>query len=121
MCFSKRRSDMWPLYCQLKVLPLKILIDMEYGKTMYKFRNKMLPEAFNNYFRNPTHHIGTRFASKAKNYVKLRTTTVREESLLKYKGPNKWNHIPLSIKDSLSIKVFIKSYRTHLIGNFKES
>ena len=121
MSFSKRRSNMWPLYCQLKVLPLKILIDIEYGKIMYKFRNKMLPEAFNNYFHKPTHHFKTRFATSRKNYETLLTTTVKEESQLKYKGPNKWNGIPLLIKDSASIKVFIKSYRIHLIGNFTDS
>ena len=34
MAFSKRCVRMWPLYCDLKILPLDILIDIEYAKTM---------------------------------------------------------------------------------------
>ena len=112
---------MWPSYCHLKILPLKILIDIEYGKTIYKFRNNLLPVAFDKYFHKPNHHFRTRFATSKKKLETLRTTTVKEESLLKYKGPKVWNDIPLLIKESPSIKVFIKSYRNHLIGNFIES
>ena len=53
MAFAKRCSRIWPLYCQLKVLPLSILIQIEYGKTMFKFENKTLPEVFENYFQRP--------------------------------------------------------------------
>ena len=51
--FSLPCSTAWPLYCSLKVLPLDILIQIEWGKTMYKFQNKMLPEAFQNTLPNP--------------------------------------------------------------------
>ena len=120
MTFSKRCSRMWPLYCQLKVLPLNLLIQIEYGKTVFKFNHKLLPPAFDNYFKKPSHHHGTRF-SKSNNFAKLRISTAKEKSLLKYICPNTWNNIPLHIKESMSLKVFIKSYRNHLIGNYEQT
>ena len=51
MTFQKRCSSMWPLYCQLKVLPLDLLIKIEFGKTVYKHKNNMLPQAFDHYFK----------------------------------------------------------------------
>ena len=121
MAFAKRCSRMWPLYCQLKVLPLDILIDIEYGKCMFKYNNGLLPAAFDNYFHKPSHQYNTRFATSNNNFEIQRITTTKEKSLLKYIGPKIWSNIPLHIKDSLSLKVFIKSYRNFLIGNYCSS
>ena len=118
MTFSKRCSRMWPLYCQLKVLPLDILIKIEHGKTMYKFENKMLPQVFDNYFKKPSHQHNTRFASTYNNFEMVRITSAKEEALLKYIGPRVWAEIPLQIKTAPSLKVFINFYRNHLIGNY---
>ena len=68
LTFSKWCSRMWPLYCQLKVLPLDILIQIEQAKTMYKFEHKMLPQVFDNYFQKPTHCHNTRYASTHNNF-----------------------------------------------------
>ena len=119
MTFEKRNSRIWPLYCKLKVLPLHILIQVEYAKTMYKFEHKTLPEVFNSYFKRPSHQHYTRFAKN--NYEKVRITSAKEKSLLKYIGPNIWLKIPVHIKDSGSLKVFINSYKIHLIGNYDHS
>ena len=108
---------MWPLYCQLKVLPLDLLIKIEFGKTVYKHKNNMLPQAFDHYFKKPPHPHKTRFVSQ-NNFDKFRSVTAVEKSLLKFKGPDVWNSIPHKIKNSMSLKVFIKSYRNHLIGNY---
>ena len=51
LTFSKRCSRMWPLYCQLKGLPLNILIQIEQAKIMYKYEHLMLPQVFDNYFK----------------------------------------------------------------------
>ena len=63
LTFSLPCSTAWPLYSSLNVLPLDILIQMEWGKMMFQFQNKMLPKAFENYFSKPTHQHATRFAS----------------------------------------------------------
>ena len=120
LTFSKRCSRMWPLYGQLKVLPLNVLIQIEQAKTMYKFEHKMLPQVFDNYFLKPTHQHNTRYASTLNNFQVVRISSAKEKSLLKYYGPKVWASIPLDIKNSLSLKVFINSYRNHLIGNYNK-
>ena len=111
---------MWPLYCQLKVLPLNVLIQIEQAKTMYKFENSMMPQVFNNYFKKPDHQYNTRYASLHNNFEVVRISSAKERSLLKYYGPKIWASIPLHIKDAQSLKVFINFYRNHLIGNYTE-
>ena len=112
---------MWPLYGQMKVLPLiNVLIQIEKAKTMYKFEHKMLPQVFDNYFLKPTHQHNTRYASTHNNFQVVRISSAKEKSLLKYFGPKVWASIPSDIKNSLSLKVFINSYRNHLIGNYNE-
>ena len=119
MTFSKRCSRIWPLFCQLEVLPLNILIQIEYGKTMFKFENNMLPEVFDNYFHKPLHQHRTRFALN--NYEKVRIASTKEKSLLKFIGPNIWINIPLHIKNSKTLNEFINSYKVHLIENYDDS
>ena len=75
--FEKRCSEMWPFYCRLKVLPLSILIEIEYGKFMYKYKHNMLPEAFDTYFYKPTHQIKTRFAKHC--YSKISYESAKEK------------------------------------------
>ena len=81
---------------------------------MYKFDNKMLPCAFDKYFKKPSHQHGTRFATQ-NNYEKVRVKNAKEKSLLKFIGPSKWSSIPLGIKQVPSLKTFTNLYRTHLI------
>ena len=121
LTFSKRCSRMWPLYCQFKVLPLDLLIQIEQAKTMFKFENKQLPPVFDNYFKKPSHQYNTRFASTQNNFQLVRITSAPEKSLLKYYGPKVWANIPVHIKNAMSLKVFINSYRNHLIGNYNDS
>ena len=118
LTFSKRCSRMWPLYCQLKVLPLNIQI--EQAKTMYKYEHNMLPQVFDEYFKKPHHHYNTRYACLHNNFELIRISSAKETSLLKYYGPKIWASIPTNIKNTQSLKVFINFYRNHLIGNYSE-
>ena len=114
MTFSKACSRAWPLYCTLDVLPLEILIELEWGKIMYKYQNKMLPAAFDSYFNRPRHHYGTRYA-KQENFEIVRINNAKEKSLLKCIGPTKWSHIPTTMKEAPFLKTFVSLYRIHLI------
>ena len=96
MTFSKSCSRALPHYHTLKVQPLDILIKLEWGKIMYKFDNKMLPKAFDSYFKKPSHHHATRYAKQG-NFEQVRTSSVRERTLLQYIGPKIWSEIPLSV------------------------
>ena len=101
---------MWPLYQQLKVLPLNILIKIEQAKTMYKFNHNMLPQVFDNYFTKPTHHHNTRYASTHNNFQVVRISSAKEKSLLKYYGPKVWASIPLDINDKLTKCLILSIY-----------
>ena len=118
LAYSKRCVKRWPLYCELKILPLDILITIEYAKTMFKFEHGLLPAVFNNYFKKPSHSYSTRYATSRDNFEVMQVCTAKDKSMLRYLGPKTWMNIPIKIKQSLSLKVFIKSYRTHLIGNY---
>ena len=114
LTFSLPCSTAWPLYCSLKVLPLDIMIQIEWGKTMYKFQNKMLPLAFEKYFSKPNHQHATRFATSL-NFEFVRANSSRDESMLRIIGPRVWVVVPLKIKKSISLKIFIKEYWSFLI------
>ena len=114
LTFSFPCSNAWPLYSSLNILPLDILIQLEWGKMMFQFQNKMLPKAFENYFKKPNHHHATRFASSL-NFELVRANSTREERMLRTIGPKAWLGVPLSIKKSTSLRVFVKDYRSFLI------
>ena len=115
--FSKSCSPAWPSYTSLDVLPLDILTKIEWGKTLYKFQQGLLPDVFNNYFNRPRHQYSTRFANQL-NFEVVRINLACEKSLLKYIGPKIWSNIPLSIKESRSVKVFVNKFREYLLENF---
>ena len=118
MTFSKRCSRMWPLFSELKVLPLDILIQIEHAKTMYKFEHSMLPQVFENYFQKPSHHHNTRFATTHNNFAMNRITSAKEKCMLKFIGPRVWVNIPVQFKSAASLKIFINLYRNFLIDNY---
>ena len=93
---------------------------IEYGKTMFKYKHKMLPPAFDNYFKQPSHLHKTRFVD-LNNFSVVLLNNAKEKSLLKYMGTTVWRKIPVNIRNSMSLKVFVKLFRNHLIGTFEDS
>ena len=114
LTFSKTCSAAGPLYRKLDLLPLDLLIEIEWGKFMYKFEKGLLPGAFNNYFLKPQHQHNTRYSTR-KNFQQTQITNARDKTSLKCIGPKKWSALPLSIKESPSLKLFKQSLRAHLI------
>ena len=111
--FSKACSRAWPIYCTLEVLPLSILIDLERGKIMYKFQNRMLPKVFDEYFKKPRHQHATRYAIQ-NNFEQVRTCTSKKGTLMKFIGPKLWSEIPLEIKNTPHLNTFKSKYQKHL-------
>ena len=73
---------------------------------------------FDNYFHKPSHNHNTRYATSSNNFAVTQISSAKDRSMLKYIGPKVWKDIPIVIKDSASLKVFVKSFRIHLIGNY---
>ena len=80
----------------------------------------MLPPAFDNYFKQPSHQHKTCFVD-LNNFSVVLLNNAKEKSLLKYMGTTVWRKIPVNIRDSMSLKVFVKLFRNHLIGTFEDS
>ena len=74
----------------------------------------MLPLAFEKYFSKPNHQHATRFATLL-NFEFVRANSSRDESMLRIIGPKVWVGVPLKVKKSTSLKVFISEYRSFLI------
>ena len=70
--------------------------------------------AFEKYFSKPNHEHATRFATSL-NFEFARANSTRDESMLRIIGPKFWVRVPLAIKKSTSLKVFISEYRSFLI------
>ena len=81
---------------------------------MYKFQNKMLPLAFESYFSKPKHQHGTRFATSL-NFEFVRANSSRDESMLRIIGPRAWVGVPVKIKKSASLNIYISEYGSFLI------
>ncbi len=69
--------------------------------------------------KKPSHNHRTRYATHNLNYEVIQSCSANDRSRLKIIGPKIWMNIPLDIKLSMSVKVFVISYRNHLIGNYE--
>ena len=75
MTFSQACSRAAPLYRQLNNQPLDILMEMEWGKIMYRFQNQLLPKVFECYSSRPKHEHNTRYATR-NNFEQVRVSSV---------------------------------------------
>ncbi len=86
---------------------------------MYKYRNNLLPQAFNNMFtcNVDNHSYNTRHASDFE-YPGNRLEFGKKS--ICYHGVKVWNNIPNHVKDASNIKSFKSSYRNTFISNYKD-
>ena len=64
VCNSSYLSPSTSLFSETKILPIDELIPLEIAKFMFKLRNNLLPEVFNDYFilNSSVHNYNTRNA-----------------------------------------------------------
>ena len=78
---------------------------------MFKYENKQLPQAFNNFFTQKSLKMKTRSSSQIISHCFR--TKVSQQSL-KFVGPKLWNKIPSEIRHSHSSNTFRKKLIQHL-------
>ena len=63
-CVTSLKTRLFPLYQELNLLKVKDVFELEVLKFVYKFKNKTLPEIFDNYYQSASeiHVYSTRFA-----------------------------------------------------------
>ena len=93
-----------------KFLSINNLYKFETAQIMFKYKNKQLPQAFQNFFTLKTFCMKTR--SNSSSFCR---TTASQQSL-KFVGPKIWNTIPPAIRDCQSSSIFKRKLTQHLLN-----
>ena len=98
-----------PLFVNTSILPVRELISLDSATFMFKLRNNILPEAFQNYFifNSSIHDYNTRNAHNI--HPQLNRISVTQSSIL-YNGSILWNSLQTSIKSSKTLSQFKRLY-----------
>ena len=116
--FLPRKTNTNLLYFRFQVLKLKDMIKMEYAKFMFKFKNKMLPSSFDNYFTNldKVHKYNTRQKSNSGFYHHSFNSEFGRKRL-HHSCLREWESIPLSLKEC-SFSKFKVNYKTNVLKSY---
>ena len=94
-----------------QLLTINNLYNLEIAQMMFKYENKQLPPAFNNFFTQKSLKMKTR--SNSQIISNCFRTKVSQQSL-KFVGPKLWSKIPSEIRHSYSSSTFRKKLTQHL-------
>ena len=99
MTFSKFDEHSSPLFKTLNIIKLHDLVSYQIAIFMYKFKNRLLPLVFNNFFTevSEVHQYNTRSAAKHSYYLpKVRTNYGKFN--IRFQAPVIWNAINEQVK-----------------------
>ena len=106
-------SPSTPLFKKWKILNLNELLELELGKIVFKYVNKLLPEPLANIFEtnNMNHNYFTRYG----NYPRIgkHSKLIYNKSFL-CKGPSTWINLDESIRNSNNLKHFTHLFKKRL-------
>ena len=107
----QHNSDVTEAMKDAQLLTVNNLYNLEIAQMMFKYENKQLPQAFNNFFTQKCLKIKTRSNSQV--IPNCFRTKVSQQSM-KFVGPKLWNKIPSEIRHSHSSNTFRKKLTQHL-------
>ena len=114
--FIKEAST--PLFNNLNILKISDIFNASILNFVYDSLNNINPSQFHDYFRYPPNNYNTAANRRGDlDTPQVRTTTYGLKSI-KYFGCILWNNLPISIKNSLSKKIFNKSVKRHFINSY---
>ena len=84
---------------------------------MYKYYNRLLPDAFEHYFtaNSEIHHYGTR---QAKNFHMFTVSTATRKHSIGIRGPKLWNNLNDEIKSATSCHKFKSQMKAFLVNKY---
>ena len=107
------------MYDFLKVLNVTQLFHLEYAKFLYRFHSNLLPIPIGGYFlADPyvnRHRYGLRSRTTNQPTRLVRKTRFADNSI-QVKGPKIWEEIPDDIKESPSLSIFKRDYKSLLLS-----
>ena len=108
--------DLKPIYKELELLNIDQIFVLEKGKFMYKKQKNLLPTPIANYFEpetRPEHQYNLR--RRQNNGPTFRSNTVFGQKSIQNEGEKLWTELPQYLKDSDSLIMFKKYYKSHLL------
>ena len=111
------RSHSKPAFFNLKTLTIADLVQFKSMVLMYKIYNNLMPSNILSYFCmvHMSHDHDTRQAGHFKNMY-CRTTL--KSMCLSVRGPVTWNKLHTDLKNSTSVNMFKKRYKTFLVSEY---
>ena len=113
------RTDLEPIFSDLKVLSLKNVFRLETAKYMYKLKNDLLPTVIGNYFETRSEYCmnpAPRYKFRKRNKTKKIDTRLKSsEKSIQIKSEKIWSEIPESLRKKKSINSFKKHYKSVLL------
>ena len=108
-----------PFYSKLRTLKLVDMVFLEMALFMFKFKIKILPVQFSNYFMK-TYQVYQKFtrASLDNNYFIIRLKTSKTQQSIKYQGPLIWNSLDASSKTCKTLTVFKTKLKKTLLNKY---
>ena len=101
-----RQSNANPLFANLEILKFNDLYKIQLGIYMYKNIHNFVDSS-------PNHNYDMRHSLF---YPVFQRLTLTQRQSVAYQAPLNWNSIPLSIRNSQSLKAFKSCYKRHLVS-----
>ena len=120
---NRYKTKLLPLYNQLNLLKLNQIFELEVLKFVFKFKNKLLPICFNDYFRpaSEIHRYSTRFSTHHNWAAKSVCNKAITKRSLKYVGYKIWNDLPNEIKNNCQFNIHTFSNKVKIILLHKQT
>ena len=103
---------------KLEILNLTQIHNLEKAKFMYRYKNNLLPSNFTNYFQSTGegHQYSLRSIAR-QNYRTARYRTNYGKRRIQHDGPKLWNDIPVTIKETKTLKSFSGLYKAYILNS----
>ena len=122
--FCPRRTPLNAMYKKFNALKLVDLIEISIGNFRYRYSNNMLPLSFCNYFTEISlvHSHFTRFSAHTEFFLQRPINAIGQKKI-RYIGAEKWNNIPVEIRDCEDdncnpYSLFKRRYKKFLFGQY---
>ena len=118
--FSDYRCHSEPIFKLLNLLKFSDLISLSLLKFVFRWKNKLLPACFSNYydFLSDTHSHQTRQSSNDNIFLTHKRSDQFGKRSIKYSGALLWNLVPYEIKSSSSLSIFSKKIKQYMIDGY---
>jgi hypothetical protein len=113
------RDHTAPLFCNLRLLQIIDLYQLNLGKFMYKAMNNALPSCINSLFTltSNIHSHYTRSTAKKNLFVSRQRTTLYQNSVVQ-RGVMFWNNLSYSIQSSITLPAFTRKLKKQLLDAY---